>query len=208
MQYNTALRRLYGFTLIELLIALFIFTIISTIMVSSLHTLLSTQAHTEQNAARFSELQMALVLMARDFEQALDRPITSAADTLENAFVGSYSTATFTHGGLANPLGKLQRSTLQRTQYLVINNKLIRKNWAALDQTVHTSTSSRELLTDVTDLHFEYLDKNGKFEERWPLDQPTPPELPRAVRMYLTLRDLGKISQTYVIPAQKPDKPN
>ena len=50
-----------GFTLIEILIALFVFTIISMIMVSALHNIFNYQAETEKQAARLNELQLALL---------------------------------------------------------------------------------------------------------------------------------------------------
>ncbi len=192
-----------GFTLIELLIALFIFTIVSMIMFSALHTIFNNQNSTERNSERFAQLQIALTLMARDFEQAINRPVTHVSGALEN-FNGSNTSATFTHAGLANPLGQIQRSTLQHTRYQLVNDTLTRETWDALDQTTQTQLHSRKLLTGVTDLRFEYYDKDKNLQNRWPpANQPGIGELPVAVRVYISLKDLGKISQLYILPGQK-----
>lgn len=200
---NGGLFKQAGFTLIELLIALFIFTIVSMIMMNALHTVFSNQSGTEKNATRFAQLQIALSLMSRDFEQAINRPITHVTGALEN-FTGTNNSASFTHAGFANPLGQLQRSTLQHIRYQLVNGTVIRESWTALDQTSQTKTHTRKLLGDVTDLRFEYYDKDNNLQNRWPpVEQPGIGELPRAVRVYLNIKDLGKISQLYFLPGQK-----
>lgn len=198
-----------GFTLIELLIALFIFTILSTIMVAALHSVFTSQTNLEKNMARFAELQLALIIMSRDFEQVIDRPITNATNTLENSFMGSETTVAFTHAGFANPLGEL-RSTLQRTRYRVEDEVLLRESWPVLDQTAKSLPDTRILLHDVINFSFEYLDDKAKFHRLWPdaAEQAGGAKLPRAVRVLMTLRNQGKISQLYVIPAQSIDVPH
>jgi general secretion pathway protein J len=201
--------RQLGFTLIEILIALFIFSIVSTIMVSALHTLFSSQINTEKRAARFAQLQITLTLLSNDLEQIIDRSITTSSGNVENAVVGGNSRITFTHAGFINPLSEALRSTLQRTDYHLEKQTLIRTSWPELDQTSQTLPNQRALLTDISQLQLDYLDKEGHFQNHWPAgDQSNSDELPRAIRVTLTLKDLGKISQTYVVPGQKIDKPN
>jgi general secretion pathway protein J len=192
-----------GFTLLEVLVALFIFTIAAVIMTSALHNILNIQGETEKHATRISELQMAFLLMSRDIEQAIDRPITNAKSTKESAFVGAADQLTFTHGGMANPDGQLQRSTLQRVSYHLENGKLIRETWAVLDQVPATHPNERTLLHGVTEMRIEYLDLNGTFRHSWPpAEQTNSSPLPRGVRISLTLENWGKITQFYVIAGQ------
>lgn len=196
-----------GFTLLEILIALFIFTIVSMIIVSALHTVFSSQTSTEKNAERLAALQMTLTLMARDFEQAIERPIINASGGKDGPFIGMNNMVTFTHAGFVNPLGKLQRSTLQRTRYRLEKENLIRDTWSALDQIQKSKPETRILLSHVTQLEFEYLDQNGQFHARWPLPEQTDTTkeiFPKAVRVIIHLNDLGTLSQLYVIPIQKP----
>jgi general secretion pathway protein J len=193
-------RRHAGFTLLEILIALFIFSIVSMIMVSALHSVLTTQSVMEKNTARFNQLQIALVILSRDMEQAVNRPVVTAAGANELAMAGTKNDIRFTHAGHANPLGEMPRSTLQRVHYFTRDHVLIRETWQALDITHDTQSSERELLNDVEELRFEYLDRNGKFHRDWPDSGKTEIPLPRAVRVYITLKTLGKMSQLYVLP--------
>src|SRR5688572_19537117 len=132
-----------GFTLLEVIIALFIFSIISVIMVEALHTAITTQSSTEKKSVRFDELEMALLFMSRDIEQAIDRPITNALNRLEPGLLGTHDTLTLSHGGYSNPNGQLNRSTLQRTRYRLNQNTLYRDVWPVLDQTAKTLPSER-----------------------------------------------------------------
>src|SRR5579862_1725987 len=132
-----------GFTLLEILIALFIFSIVSMIMVSGLHTVFNSQSAAEKHAAALTKLQIAFLVMSHDLEQVINRPITNAKKIVEGPFIGTHDTVTFTHAGFANPLGSLQRSTLQRTAYSLGNEQLIRSIWPVLDQTQKTLPNKR-----------------------------------------------------------------
>jgi len=190
-----------GFTLLEILIALFIFSILSLMMASALRTVINAHAGTEKNAERLRDLQIALLVMSRDVEQTVLRPITNPVGKEEEAFIGTPRGFTFTHAGYANPDGSLARSSLQRTGYSWEDNTLWRLSWAVLDQSPDSKPHRRRLLDNVIDAKFEYLDKDNHFRDGWPIsgdDQP----LPRAVRVLLTLNKWGKISQLYIIPAQ------
>src|SRR5882724_2931530 len=150
-----------GFTLLEILIALFIFSIVSMIMVGALHTVFNSQSTTAKHAAALTKLQIVFLLMSHDLEQTINRPVTNAKGIEEGPFIGSHDTVTFTHAGFANPLGSLLHSTLQRTEYSFNNEYLIRSIWPVLDQTQKTLPSHRTLLHSVTELRFEYLDSKG-----------------------------------------------
>ncbi len=191
-----------GFTLLEILIALFIFSIVSMIMVSALHTVFNSQSITAKHAAALSKLQIAFLLMSRDFEQTINRPIINAKGIVEGPFIGTPDTVTFTHAGLANPLGSMLRSTLQRTEYSLNNEQLIRSIWPVLDQTQKTLPSHRVLLRSTTALRFDYLDTDGKFQNNWPPADQKQGVFPRAVRVIITLKNWGTLSQLYLIPGQ------
>lgn len=194
-----------GFTLLEILIALFVFTILSMIMAAGLHSVTTSQSATEKRAARLAELQIAFTILSRDFEQAINRPITGV-NGLEPAFSGMPKNIVFTHGGLANPFGQLTRSTLQRTQYTLENNTLVRLTWPVLDHTTKINPDKRILLDQVSDVRFDFLDNKNNFIPRWPSTNQQQSALPKAVRITITLRDFGKISQLYIIPVQTPEQ--
>ncbi len=194
-----------GFTLLEILIALFIFTVISMILVSSLRSVMDSVSLTENKADRLRRLQIALLVMSRDIEQAINRPVMNTSGKVEAAFVGTEHGFTFTHTGFANPTHALVRSNMQRTAYQWQDEAMSRITWDVLDQAPKSQSHARSILTGVTEEHFEYLDKNGRFYNEWPLhgqDRQDSQPLPRAVRVYLTLANEGTLTQLYVIPVQ------
>lgn len=190
-----------GFTLLEILIALFIFTLISIIMTSVLHSLLNSQSVTEKKSLRLNALETTLILLENDLGQTINRPILSNRNTID-AFIGTPSRISFTHAGLINPLGQLQRSTLQRTEYFLDKEQFVRMTWPVLDQTSKTQGNQRILLDDVYDMHFEYLDHAGHFHNSWLIQESDGAVLPKAVRVTLTISHWGTITQLYLIPPQ------
>jgi len=205
--YKNTYQKIRGFTLVEIIVALFIFSLVSMIVVGALHNVLGTQALAEKKAVRLAGLQVALLFISRDLEQAINRPVTDESGKSQG-FTGTSSMITFTHAGLDNPLGQLRRSTLQRTRYQLNGGVLRRFTWSVLDQATEIKPDARVLLNAVSDLRFEYLDDKNHFQTVWPLSSQKNAALPRAVRVSLTLRDWGKISQLYIIAGQSIANPN
>jgi len=202
-----------GFTLLEILIALAIFAIISLILSSALHNILGNQSRVEEHNQEFTQLQLTLLLLSRDIEQSVNRPIINSFGLEENAFLGNSQQITFTHTGYNNPNNQERRSTLQRSRYRFENGMLIRETWPVLDQSPHTQPVKRILLKHISDLRFSFLNQEGRFEKLWPSandKQKTP--LPRAVKIYLSVKKWGNITQLYLIPVepaeQTGNKPN
>jgi general secretion pathway protein J len=194
-----------GFTLLEILIALFIFTIVSLIMTKALHTVITTQASTEKNAERLAQMQIALLLFSRDLEQAIDRPISSQEGTAEAAFIGGKNALRFSHTGFANPDGKAQKSSLERSGYRVEGGEFIRDTWDALDLAPHAAVHSRRLLSGVQQLYFRYLDNKNVFHSFWPPDTQRGAasgrgKLPRAVEITFVLANEVRLQQLYLTP--------
>lgn len=191
-----------GFTLLEILIALFIFSILSLMLVAGLRTVINAQSGTENKAELLRKLQISLLVMSRDVEQAVNRPVMNASGKEELAFIGKPHHFIFTHAGLANPTGALTRSTLQRTGYAWNEGTLYRETWLALDQAPQSKAHRRSLLSSVTDAHFQYLDHKGRFRDNWPLEGEDNQPLPRGVKVYITLAQWGSMTQLYLIAAQ------
>jgi general secretion pathway protein J len=192
--------RVAGFTLLEILIALFIFTLISMIMTSVLHTLLNSQSATEKKSLRLTALETTFILLTNDLEQTINRSVLSNRNTLDS-FMGTSTRVAFTHAGLINPQGLLQRSTLQRVEYFLDKEHFIRMTWPVLDQTSKTQGNQRVLLEDIEDVRFEYLDNDGHFHNSWSM-QDSNALLPKAVRVTLKISHWGEITQLYLIPSQ------
>ena len=191
-----------GFTLLEILIALFIFSIISMILVGALRRVIDAQAGTEQHAARLRQLQFAFLILSRNLEQMVNRPVLNASGQEEPAFLGTPTRFVFTHGGFANVTNTSIHSTLERTAYVWTDSALWRLTWEAIDQAPASLPHWRKILTDVSFARFQYLDQEGHFVDHWPIEEDINQFLPRAVRVQFTFSKWGKISQLYVIPIQ------
>lgn len=184
-----------GFTLFEILIALFIFTIISLLITSALQSVIAAHTQTEINAERWRALQKSFLVLSRDLEQAINRPVQNNFGRMEGAFVGESQSMSFTHSGFAS-----SDSHLQRVQYIFRNDKMTRTVWRVLDQASDSLSYNRDFIKNISDLQFEYLDGSGKFYEKWPSGTGKHQALPRAVRVRFTIKHWGQISQLYVLP--------
>jgi len=171
-----------------------------------LRTVINAQSGAEVKAEQLRKLQMLFLIMARDIEQAVNRPIIQSTGREEPAFMGSPQAFAFTHGGFANPAGILAHSTLQRTAYLWKEDDLWRVTWPVLDQTPESKSHMRRMISGVKEVNFQYLDEKGRFHEDWPVNGEESQPIPRGVRIQLTLPQ-GSISQLYLIPIRIKNNP-
>lgn len=203
MKLNRKFKKMAGFTLLEILIALFIFSILSIMLAAGLRTVIDAQSGTEKKAEQLRDTQLALLVLSRDLEQAINRPVmTGDSNKQEQPFLGEAGMLTLTHTGYANPTATAVTSSLQRTRYFVEKNALIRMTWEALDRLPKTVSHRRGLLNGVSKVQFEYLDYHGTFQKNWPGEGDNQVPLPRAVRVTLTIDNWGTLTQLYVLPMQ------
>jgi general secretion pathway protein J len=197
------LRNAKGFTLLEIMVALFVFTILAMIMTHALHSVLGVEKSTNEHAARLAEMQMALLFLEHDLEQAVDRPILNREGMQEVAFIGDNQHIEFTHGGLANPDGRLVSSTLQRTKFINSENHLQRQSYEVLDQVADSKPDIRLLINNVSELKFEFLDSKGIYRNAWPAANDTKADvMPVAVKISFVVAHWGKMIQVFVIPGK------
>lgn len=190
-----------GFTLLEILVALFVFTILAMMMTGALHTVITAQSGSERNAERLRNLQIVFVRMQRDLSQVVNRPVKTSNGQDASAFFGTPRGFAFTHGGMAGQAN--QQQVLQRAQYIFSHQGLWRMVWDVLDQSSNSpKPNQREVLANVSEAHFEYLDNKNVFQKNWPVPGKADQVLPRAVKISLTISDWGTVTQLYVIPAQ------
>lgn len=189
-----------GFTLIEVLIALTIFGIMSAIAYTTLGLTLSNAEMLGDRMDRLQAIQRTMRYVSHDLTMATPRPIRdelgqgylpAVAVNPANEFV-----LAVTHGGWANPAG-LPRSTLQRSIYVLDEDRLLRTYFTVLDATYSNNPVTTEILDGVIALEFELLADNGETTNQWPPQGMAGPigesTRPRAVEVILTLEDEGEI---------------
>jgi general secretion pathway protein J len=195
-----------GFTLVEILVALAVFAILATLTSSSMYYAFNTRSRITLQADRMVDLQLAITLIQRDTEQAINRAVRGNEMRIFPGFVGQPNYMELTRSGLSNPNAEEKRSTLKRIAILCENNQLIRRSWASVDSVDRNQYEDKVILRDVKQCEFAYLNKNLQVLTEWHSDvvdlglKQASDSLPKAVRMTLTLSDWGEFSQFFLLP--------
>ena len=193
-----------GFTLLELLVALSIFGLLATLSYSGLQAVMTTQSQTEIAADRLSELQKLYLIMQRDIEQVVLRPIRDEYGDEQPPLVGG-ETFQLTRAGWRNPASR-QRSNLQRVGYALEEQQLLRYTWAVLDRAQDSEPLVQLLTEAVEQIQIRYLGVDDEWKEQWPDTQnlanpaiaPTP--LPRVVEVTVEHEMYGPIVWLFQLP--------
>jgi len=196
-----------GFTLIEVLVSVFIFSIVAVLAYGGYSQAAKSSLIADEKMQRIEQLQTTIRLFTQDFEQLAPRGIR---DVLGQSVLPSLSAdaraqyvVALTRAGWSNPAG-LQRSTLQRVQYIVEENKLRREHWTVLDATLADEPVKRELIDKVKSVKLRYMDSSKVWQEQWPpLGQAAAAGSaaaarlirPLAVEVKLDLEDFGEITR-------------
>lgn len=158
-----------GFTLLELLIAISIFALLSLMAYSALSSAVRQQEVGEQDAYELKGLQMGMLILERDLQQAVDRSI-QVGSSQEAAFEYSEldgQRLRFTRTGWSNPLGQ-PRSQLQRVSYRFDKDTLYRENWFHLDRLADEPSQEAALLEGLEDWTLRFMDANRQWQSSWP----------------------------------------
>jgi general secretion pathway protein J len=200
------LKSLPGFTLLELLVALAIFAVIATIAYSGLNTILTVNSQVEQQATQLAQIQMAFAWLARDIEQLIERPIRDEYGDTQPILQQRPSYLEFTHAGWRNP-AQQQRSSLQRVAYYRQGNTWWRAYWWMLDRAPDSQPIKVELLNDVNDLQFRFLDAKLQWHQEWPpLDRTMPTteteinQVLTAIEVTLNVVKWGRLTRLFRVP--------
>ncbi len=193
-----------GFTLLELLIALAIFAVLSTLAYGSLRSALLSRELSAERTARLAQLQLAMLFIARDLEQVVERPVRNTYGDIQPALYTPQQgyRLEFTRGGWNNPAQR-RRSTLQRVAYSLEEGELIRHSWQMLDRTDERPTRSQRLLDEVTGFELRFLDARREWSREWPplnVDSDKPAQLPVAIEVTLELPQWGRIQRLHRLP--------
>jgi len=191
-----------GFTLIELLVALAIFAILAVVAYRGLDVVLTMDRTSQIQARRLASLQTAYRLMGRDIEQAVARSIRDQFGDRQPALIGDSGAMEMSRTGWRNP-AHLPRSRIQRVGYQLGEDKLLRLGWGTLDRAQDAEPNESEILNEVDELGFRYLDREQGWQAHWPLDNEDASRLtlPSAVEVTLALKDFGDLVWLFPVPS-------
>lgn len=176
-----------GFTLLELLIALAIFAVISLMAFEGIAAILRAEERIGAQQERLREIDRAVALIARDFQDIAPRRVRLADDDVQAPLVlqGRARRVLLTRSGWSNP-AELKRSGFQRVRYEVANQTLSRSYWLTLDPAGDDQAIAAPLLDRVTSFEVRVRDK-GEWTDTWPQEvaaqvpAPVDPNAPRVV---------------------------
>jgi general secretion pathway protein J len=194
-----------GFTLIELLVAMAIFSFLATAMYTGIRQIVlareiilarTTELHQLQRTIRYLNTDFAQ-LHPRDVRDELGRGRLAALVSDPSQELG----LELSRDGWRNP-ALAARGSLQRVQYRLEDETLIRKYWPVMDRLLGAEARELELLKNVEKFEISYLDEAQVWQPNWPPNnvQPGLTLLPIAVRYRLTIKEFGEIERLVEVP--------
>jgi len=197
-----------GFTLLELLVSLAIFALLATMAYSALNTVLNARKEVEQRAARLTELQTAFMVMERDIEEAVARPVRDDLGDEQAALKGGGAgtgVLTLTRTGWRNPLG-VARSDLQRVDYVFNKQQLLRESWATLDRGPGNEPYAEVLIDGVSAVDVRFMGQDRQWAAYWPPDSSSNAQnqdavlMPQAIEISVDVNGWGRIVRLFRVP--------
>ena len=197
-----------GFTLLELLVSLAIFAILATMAYMALNTVFTARKEVEKRAARLTELQTAFMVMERDIEEAVARPVRDDLGDEQAALKGGGVGTTvlmLTRTGWRNPLGAA-RSDLQRVAYGFNNHQLLRQSWSTLDRGPGNDPYGEVLINGVSAVDVRFLGADRQWVGYWPPESNTAAQnqdlmqMPLAVEISVDVDGWGRIVRLFRVP--------
>ncbi len=143
-----------GFTLIEVLIALFLFALISVGTMTALTQSLRGKSQLEMAVKTINELNSARAIIGTDMSTLTLRPIRDELGGIKPYSLTTDGEAllTFTRRGRENPGGLETRGDLERVEYLLAENNLIRRSFSHENPSSNPTYIDRVLLNNIQDV--------------------------------------------------------
>jgi general secretion pathway protein J len=186
-----------GFTLVELMVALFIFALISAAGVTLLSYSVSAQASAGTRLDEVAALRRVGAILTADLAQAAPRISRDGSGAPQVAFEGgtgapSEVALAFVRRGWRND-GATARSSLQKVEYRLVDDRLERRVWDMVDGGEPRSPST--VLSGVRALKLRYR-TDAIWRERW--DTARPGAMPKAVEAIIDIQGLGPVRQVFL----------
>lgn len=186
-----------GFTLIEIIVALAVFAIMASITSYVLSQSFDINKRVKHQAMQHHQLDLALVLLRRETEQMINRPVRGNEQSMIPALIAHADGVEFTRCGDVNPDAALLKSNLKRVAYLCYGQKLIRRTWSLLDSPDRRQFHDQTLLEPLSACSFTYMDAKHILHSEWRIkprdraEQIAP--LPSSIILHVVLAKWGPL---------------
>ena len=191
--------KIKGFTLVEVIIALAIFAVLSIIGYKGISSLIQTKERVQIEDAKWQELMVFFDRFELDIKQSINRPIRNRDDDIEPAwlgrpvYAGEYGAQlAISRFGDPEQTGFLMDS--RRIAYRLHDGAVELLMWPSLDLAPSAKPEIFKVLTNVSQISFNYLSTDGQWLNVWP--EPVnytasayaqkPPFTPAAVQLNIT----------------------
>ncbi|MCK5896357.1 MAG: type II secretion system minor pseudopilin GspJ [Cocleimonas sp.] len=188
-----------GFTLLELLISMVIFSSMTLMAYSGLHSVLTSNEVTQEHEEALKGLQRTMMFLEKDIRQLAARPRHSdygeSLPALQTEELELTAVLEFTRYGNPNPAGKM-RSTLQRVRYVFEKGVLQRWSWALVDH-LDSKPIVMPLLNDLEQISFRFLAAKNQWKTEWVVKNKA--DLPKAVEIKIQHKRWGNIERLITV---------
>ncbi|WP_300544292.1 type II secretion system minor pseudopilin GspJ [Maricaulis sp.] len=202
-----------GFSLIEVLVSVFILAVIGAISVSLMSASLTARDVNHEALDRTAMLDRARTLLREDLGQVALRPVRDADGyrageifagddngiAVSGPHRGERVILSFTRHGRPNPGLLLPRSSLVHVDYVVDEDRLIRRARDYPDATDRTRLAEQVLLEGIEDVRLELL-VGAAWSRRARLAASGEGVLPSAVRLSYGWPPLGEMEHVVLTP--------
>lgn len=193
-----------GFTLLEVLVASVITAIALTLGYGAINQVLLNRDRVHAAQQRIDDLQRTMRLLVGDFSQADNRAVRDVLGRgREAAFRADPRGTTLvslTRGGRASFAADV-RGSLERVDYALEGDKLVRIAWPVLDRTQGTRPRRRVLVTGVRAVSLRFLGTDRVWVTQWPrADEARLGTRPVAVEITIETDDFGKLLRLVEVP--------
>jgi general secretion pathway protein J len=195
-----------GFTLIELIVAVAIFSFVALAANQVLNNVASSNSVSEAELSRLQNLQRAMLVIERDFQQIADRiPRTQGEDNSlildggEFEFESDADGIGMVRNGWHNPQLMLPRSSLQNVVYRLQENQLQRLHTNYVDSVIGTEPKLRVLLEDIEDFQVEVLRELGDDDDFEWSETIESASLPNAIQITIVSTHFGEIRRVFQV---------
>jgi general secretion pathway protein J len=189
------LQKTQGFTLVELLVAMAIFSLMTVVAYAGLAAVMQNDQSSLAHETALKRVQRAMVFIEKDLRQLSTRTRNDGYSELQPGLKSDGGGAVlleFSRAGNSNPTD-LSRSSLQRIQYVVEEEKLYRLSWNLIDHS-DAEPVKMMLMDGVTGASVSFFSVEGETLESW-----AKPELPIGVEVKLTTERWGEIRRVLPI---------
>lgn len=197
-----------GFTLLEILIAMAVFTLIGIASTTMLTTVIDSNEESGGRFENLQKLQRAMLVIERDIQQAIHRPVRVEGESNEIVMYGGEADGSeadgigFVRAGWLNPQFMLPRSTLEFVAYRLKEQKLERLSGHYVDNVIGYEPKERVLLEGVTNFKVEfYVGQSEDNSLRWN-ESYRGQVLPQGVAVIIESETFGTIRREFQLASK------